>query len=919
MTDEINVSRHYFLAITRHHSTRVVVSSRPSYRVYLNHSTSQGAPGPAGQGMPTGGTVGQVLTKDSATDYDTSWQDPGSSAVTSVNAQTGVVVLDTDDIGEGATNLYHTQARVSANTDVAANTAARHTHANAAQLALVTDGDHDVRTDNPHNTTAAQVGAAAASHGHALSDLTQSGATDGQVPVWNQTGGVWVPGDQTGGGGGISDAPSDGTLYGRKNAAWAAAAEASHSHTAANISDFDTEVSNNTDVAANTAARHTHTNQAQLDLVTDGDHDVRTDNPHATTAAQVGAAAASHTHALADLTQSSATDGQAAVWNGSAWAPGDLPFAVSSAVYADVAGSDTTGDGTIEHPYQSIQAAVDAASPGDTVIVIGAGTFAGIVTCKDGVDIYAPNATLELNDGDHLELAFCKVVVRKLIRTSGSGPLVDATNATGYGILIAFEINDTGTGDTIVNTNEAPLDLTFSQAYVGTGASFLVDSSTGRHVHMKGEDIYLTASGSKVVTLTNGGTVLATVHHIKELGAGVGLGTVFNIVDGDVNVSAQEIGAATLATIGADGNLNISAQDVVGAVTNNGVYTYFYNNIAGVTKLGSNLGTLFDALSYKLTGLAGNSGAFLTLGADGLIVPATLDVGAVTWEDLTEAFSDINVTTEMTVYSVTVDQSFTAGSIEYRLDVTFPYWRTTTMRVYHGATLIDTQAYTGAGSPLSFTGAVPITAAVTSGDVFTVTVQSSEADAFEPNRSDVIDGGYLRVTKTGNTATPAWGSITGTIADQTDLIGEFLSRTNTGTYTPTADYHPATKKYVDDSVKPGVINFLFGDGTNEIAAGIVGWFKTPNYAITLTAYRLMADVSGNLVIDIWADTFANFPPTDADSITASNQPTLSGTRTVEDITITDWTEVVPANSILMVNVDSASGVKQVLLALEYTR
>lgn len=45
-----------------------------------------------------------------------------SNAVTSVNTQTGDVVLDTDDISEGTSNLYYTEARVSANTSVAANT-----------------------------------------------------------------------------------------------------------------------------------------------------------------------------------------------------------------------------------------------------------------------------------------------------------------------------------------------------------------------------------------------------------------------------------------------------------------------------------------------------------------------------------------------------------------------------------------------------------------------------------------------------------------------------------------------------------------------------------------------------------------------------------------------------------------------------
>lgn len=45
----------------------------------------------------------------------------GTSAVASVNGNVGAVVLGTDDIAEGATNLYYTEARVSANTDVASS------------------------------------------------------------------------------------------------------------------------------------------------------------------------------------------------------------------------------------------------------------------------------------------------------------------------------------------------------------------------------------------------------------------------------------------------------------------------------------------------------------------------------------------------------------------------------------------------------------------------------------------------------------------------------------------------------------------------------------------------------------------------------------------------------------------------------
>ena len=61
-----------------------------------------GATGPAGVGVPEGGTTNQVLAKTSNTDYDTQWV-ASAGAVDSVNSQTGAVVLDQDDVGDGTT------------------------------------------------------------------------------------------------------------------------------------------------------------------------------------------------------------------------------------------------------------------------------------------------------------------------------------------------------------------------------------------------------------------------------------------------------------------------------------------------------------------------------------------------------------------------------------------------------------------------------------------------------------------------------------------------------------------------------------------------------------------------------------------------------------------------------------------------
>lgn len=48
----------------------------------------EGATGATGQGVPTGGTTGQVLSKVSATNYDTTWTSAGAGTVTSVAALT---------------------------------------------------------------------------------------------------------------------------------------------------------------------------------------------------------------------------------------------------------------------------------------------------------------------------------------------------------------------------------------------------------------------------------------------------------------------------------------------------------------------------------------------------------------------------------------------------------------------------------------------------------------------------------------------------------------------------------------------------------------------------------------------------------------------------------------------------------------
>lgn len=78
-------------------------------RVVVRSVGKRGLPGP---GIISGGTTGQALVKASNNDFDMEWAtvEGVGDGVTSVNGQTGVVVLDADDISDTSTSHKFTSA-----------------------------------------------------------------------------------------------------------------------------------------------------------------------------------------------------------------------------------------------------------------------------------------------------------------------------------------------------------------------------------------------------------------------------------------------------------------------------------------------------------------------------------------------------------------------------------------------------------------------------------------------------------------------------------------------------------------------------------------------------------------------------------------------------------------------------------------
>ena len=108
--------------------------------------------------------------------------------------------------------------------------------------------------------------------------------------------------------------------------------------------------------------------------------------------------------------------------------------------------------------------------------------------------------------------------------------------------------------------------------------------------------------------------------------------------------------------------------------------------------------------------------------------------------------------------------------------------------------------------------------------------------------------------------------------------------------------------------------FIIDGGGSAITVGVKGDLYIPD-AFTITGVAVLADQSGSIVLDLWVDTYANYPPTVADTITASAKPTLSSATKTKDTTLTGWTTSIGSDRTLRVNVDSASTVTRVVLAV----
>lgn len=125
---------------------------------------------------------------------------------------------------------------------------------------------------------------------------------------------------------------------------------------------------------------------------------------------------------------------------------------------------------------------------------------------------------------------------------------------------------------------------------------------------------------------------------------------------------------------------------------------------------------------------------------------------------------------------------------------------------------------------------------------------------------------------------------------------------------------------VQGSTGPGTavrdIEVTIDNGGVAITTGVKADVKM-DMPCSITEWTVLSDVSGSIVIDVWKDTYANFPPTVGDTMVGGgNKPTISASIKGQAAP-SGWTTVaIAAGEILRFNVDSVSTITRATIILK---
>lgn len=116
-----------------------------------------------------------------------------------------------------------------------------------------------------------------------------------------------------------------------------------------------------------------------------------------------------------------------------------------------------------------------------------------------------------------------------------------------------------------------------------------------------------------------------------------------------------------------------------------------------------------------------------------------------------------------------------------------------------------------------------------------------------------------------------------------------------------------------------ILSYPLNGGGVQLATGIQRTDLVVPFDCTITKVEATADQSGSMAVEIWRDTYANYPPTSADKISASAPVTISSAVKSSDATLTGWTKTLTQGDRLRFNVNSVTAITWANIAIHVSR
>jgi len=594
----------------------------------------------------------QALIYDSASSQ---WKNEAlpSAPVSSVNGATGVVVLDTDDVGEGTTNLYYTEARFDTSfsgkstTNLSEGTNLYYT-TNRFDSAFNGKDTDDLRegSANLYFTDARADARISAADINDLSDVVITSVADNQALIYDSASSSWknealpsAPVDSVNGATGIVVLDTDDVSEGSTNLYY-------------------------TDARASASAPVQSVNGATGSITLTTTEIAEGTNLYFTTARADAQIAAADINDLNDVVITSVADNQALIYDSasSQWKNEALPSApvssVNGATGVVVLDTDDVGEGTTNLYYTEEN--FGNSFSGESTTNLSEGTNLYFTDARADARIAAADIN-DLSDvvitsvADNQALIYDSASSQWKNEALPSAPVDSVNGQTGAVSLASTDLTDTGT---LMRQGDAVSLLSNDAGYYASGDDISVGTITTSVTGLQNKIIYADATGlHSAVTIGTG--ISFSGGTLSSTGSG-GTVTSIDVSGGSTGLTATGGPVTTSGTITLGGTLALAnggtgATTASGARTNLGLGTAatedssaFATAAQGVladsaTQPGDNVSTLTNDAGYttnagsvtSITAGTGLDGGTITTSGTINLANTAVTAGSYTRADIT--------------------------------------------------------------------------------------------------------------------------------------------------------------------------------------------------------------------------------------------------------------------------------------------